>query len=391
MADIKISDATPAGTLLETDLVPIARSGSNLPYNATMADLAAYVTVLASTHPPAMSSLPETPGVMQQYSRADHVHPTDQSRAPIDSPQFKGLPTGPTMLPTDNSDALATTKFVHDLGASGTLRTQTPGIDDNSELVATTEFVQNQGSTDPPLMDGIVTAGASRRFSRGDHTHPVDSSRYPASNPSGFQTAAQVAAVVPAASTIAPSMDGSAAVGTGTTWSRSDHVHPVDVSRYAASNPSNFQTAAQVTTIARTGTTTNDNAPAGQVGEYQGVQRLSTAGLTLTSGVDAALTSFVLTAGDWDVWGSVGFTLTNNNSTALGAWINPAGTGSPPLDQMGGNAYEPLGNNAGKSIVPLTPMRVSIAASATVTLGTNTTFSGGTHVAWGKLMARRVR
>jgi hypothetical protein len=30
-------------------------------------------------------------------------------------------------------------------------------------------------------------------------------------------------------------------------WSRGDHVHPVDTSRYAATNPSNFQTAAQVT------------------------------------------------------------------------------------------------------------------------------------------------
>ena len=42
-------------------------------------------------------------------------------------------------------------------------------------------------------------------------------------------------------------MDGTAAVGTGTTWARADHVHPSDTSRYAASNPSGYQTAAQVT------------------------------------------------------------------------------------------------------------------------------------------------
>jgi hypothetical protein len=53
---------------------------------------------------------------------------------------------------------------------------------------------------------------------------------------------------VPTASSTTPAMDGVAAVGTGTTWARADHVHPTDTSRYAASNPSGYQTAAQVTT-----------------------------------------------------------------------------------------------------------------------------------------------
>ena len=52
---------------------------------------------------------------------------------------------------------------------------------------------------------------------------------------------------VPAASSTTPAMDGAAAVGTGTTFARADHVHPVDTSRYAATNPSGYQTAAQVT------------------------------------------------------------------------------------------------------------------------------------------------
>ena len=52
---------------------------------------------------------------------------------------------------------------------------------------------------------------------------------------------------VPAASSTAPAMDGTAAVGTGSTFARADHVHPVDTSRYAAANPSGYQTAAQVT------------------------------------------------------------------------------------------------------------------------------------------------
>jgi hypothetical protein len=46
-----------------------------------------------------------------------------------------------------------------------------------------------------------------------------------------------------------PAMDGTAAAGSAAQWSRADHIHPVDTSRYAASNPSGFQTAAQVLAV----------------------------------------------------------------------------------------------------------------------------------------------
>jgi hypothetical protein len=42
-------------------------------------------------------------------------------------------------------------------------------------------------------------------------------------------------------------MDGTAAIGTGTTYARADHKHPSDTSKYDASNPAGYQTAAQVT------------------------------------------------------------------------------------------------------------------------------------------------
>ena len=37
-------------------------------------------------------------GVAATYSRSDHIHPTDTSRAPINSPAFTGQPTTPTPL-----------------------------------------------------------------------------------------------------------------------------------------------------------------------------------------------------------------------------------------------------------------------------------------------------
>ena len=45
-------------------------------------------------------------------SRWDHRHPTDNSRAPLDSPVLTGAPTSPTPLLTDRSNRLATTNFV---------------------------------------------------------------------------------------------------------------------------------------------------------------------------------------------------------------------------------------------------------------------------------------
>jgi len=382
MPDIKISDATPIGTLDPTDLLPIARVGTNAPYNASLADIAAYVTVLASTHPPEMSDMPPTAGIMDQYARADHVHPPNSSLAKLDSPVFVGNPTAPTMPPTDNSNAIATTKFVHDLGASGTLRTQTPGIDDNSELVATTEFVLNQAWTQLPMMDGVPTAGASLRFSRGDHTHPVDTSR------AAFDE-------IPLAATTLPTMDGTAAVGTGTRWARADHQHPSDVSRYATTNPAGYQTAAQVTATvaaARTGITDGSEAAPGQIGEYQSAQCLSTAAIALTSNTDTIIVPLPLTAGDWDLTASIGFTSGNNNSATLRAWINTTGGSiAPPVDQIGGNVITPVANNTAMVIMPLVPTRVNLTGPSTIRLGATVTMSGGAISGWGKLMARRRR
>jgi hypothetical protein len=144
------------------------------------------------------------------------------------SPAFTGTPTAPTQAPGDSTTNLATTAFVHaavtaiggvttfntragavtlnstDItgagGAllaspafSGTPTAPTPPAADNSTRLATTAFVPI-ASTTTPLMDGTAAAGSAAAWSRGDHVHPVDTSRYAASNPSGFQTAAQVTA-----------------------------------------------------------------------------------------------------------------------------------------------------------------------------------------------------
>jgi hypothetical protein len=90
-------------------------------------------------------------------------------------------------------------------------------------------------STTLPLINSTAAVGTGTTWARADHIHPVDTSRYAASNPSGYQTAAQVTAALPIASSTPPLMDSIAAIGTGTTWARADHVHSSDTSRLALS------------------------------------------------------------------------------------------------------------------------------------------------------------
>jgi hypothetical protein len=51
-------------------------------------------------------------GDSTRWARGNHRHPTDTTRAPLDSPQFIGLPTAPTPVAGNDSQLLATTAFV---------------------------------------------------------------------------------------------------------------------------------------------------------------------------------------------------------------------------------------------------------------------------------------
>ena len=58
-------------------------------------------------------------------------------------------------------------------------------------------------STSSPAMDGTASAGSSAAWSRGDHVHPHDTTKYDAANPAGYVTAAAIPApyILPPAST----------------------------------------------------------------------------------------------------------------------------------------------------------------------------------------------
>jgi hypothetical protein len=81
-------------------------------------------------------------------------------------------------------------------------------------------------STIPPLMDSTAAVGTSTNFSREDHIHPSDTSRYAASNPNGYQTAAQVSASLGSylpliGGTLTGTLNGTAAIFSGSLQSGS--------------------------------------------------------------------------------------------------------------------------------------------------------------------------
>jgi microcystin-dependent protein len=72
---------------------------------------------IVSLIPPAGTAAPlqdaiASVGASLAYSRQDHVHPTDTSRAPLASPVFTGTPQAPTAALGDNDTSIATTAFV---------------------------------------------------------------------------------------------------------------------------------------------------------------------------------------------------------------------------------------------------------------------------------------
>lgn len=141
------------------------------------------------------------------------------------------------------------------------------------------------------------------------------------------------------------------------------------------------------------GTTTNNNAAAGIVGEYLSSTITTGASVALATGVTSNVTSIPLTAGDWDVTGSVQYTF-----GATTSYTNLVGGISTVTATLGGQ-----GNNFDFETAAVVPtaaadmswavpvVRISIAATTTVYLVAQGTFSVSTLKAYGILRARRVR
>lgn len=134
------------------------------------------------------------------------------------------------------------------------------------------------------------------------------------------------------------------------------------------------------------GTTTNDNANAGSVGEYQTATSASTG---MTSGVNTNLISLSLTAGDWDVSGVA--QQAPSGATVLSSWVVGISTVSGTFGPIG-SYVSPAYSTTGTGQTTASPVvRVSLSATTTVYLEVIANFTTSTLNATGFIRARRIR
>jgi hypothetical protein len=137
------------------------------------------------------------------------------------------------------------------------------------------------------------------------------------------------------------------------------------------------------------GTTTNNNATAGNIGE---LISSSVSSISLTTNTPKDFTSISLTAGDWDVSAGVTFNGSSNPSvTDTWASINlvtatPVNTAGQAFRTRGFTMTDPSISGV------MGPVRMSLSSTTTIFMSGQATFSTGTFgVTTAILRARRVR
>lgn len=138
------------------------------------------------------------------------------------------------------------------------------------------------------------------------------------------------------------------------------------------------------------GTTTNNNAVAGHVGEY--ISNSAT-GVSVTTATPFNATSISLTAGDWEVSGVIGFIAAGSTvPTLYQVGINTTSATLPTFPT--GNNYQQFAATFGtgaSNYVNAGPARISLASTTTVYLVGVSNFTASTMTASSFLKARRVR
>lgn len=130
-------------TFTGTPAAPTAAQNTNTTQIATTAFVLGQANSTASTI--AMNGV-QAAGSSSLYARADHVHPSDTTKANLASPTFTGTPAAPTAA-----------------------------VDTNTTQLATTAFVLGQASATTPAALSTAAVGTSTRYARADHVHAMPS------------------------------------------------------------------------------------------------------------------------------------------------------------------------------------------------------------------------
>lgn len=140
------------------------------------------------------------------------------------------------------------------------------------------------------------------------------------------------------------------------------------------------------------GTATNDNASAGNVGEFQSASVASSSAVTLVTATAKDVVTLSLTAGDWDIWGDVSFSPAGTTTVSqISAWVSLTSGTLPTLPALGfQNIAASLTTGASQTLVT-GMLRVSLSGTTTVYLSAQSAFGTSTMSAYGIIAARRAR
>lgn len=142
------------------------------------------------------------------------------------------------------------------------------------------------------------------------------------------------------------------------------------------------------------GTTTNNDAAAGSVGELILASLDVSTPISLTTATNADIASISLTAGDWDVEGLIGFSSgATTNITQLFAWSSSTSATLPAstlyVKQQSPTGGVVVGATTQSFTIPF--VRLSFASTTTVYLSARASFTLDTLSAYGRIQARRRR
>ena len=149
---------------------------------------------------------------------------------------------------------------------------------------------------------------------------------------------------------------------------------------------------AEIPTSVISGTITNDNAAAGNIGEFMTATLASGSATSLSTTTAKTFTSGVaLTAGDWDVWCVFDFVPASSTITLLeGGPSSSANTLSTTQDQNF-ELITALTTVSGTITYQSPVTRISLASTTTYYPCAYEAFSAGTNTVYGSIQARRRR